>query len=55
MQIGAIRSWDRFPVRAAINQLLSRDVHKAERVIGGDSGTLELQLEATVEIEPESI
>ena len=52
------------PARAAINQVLSRDVHKAERVIklaigqqsgiGGDAGTVELQLEATVEIEPES-
>jgi hypothetical protein len=44
------------PARAAINQMLSRDVHEAERVIefaigqqsgiGGDTRTVELQLEA---------
>ncbi len=53
------------PPRVAVNQMLLRDVHKAERVIelaigqqlsiGGDAGTVELQLEATVEIQPESI
>jgi hypothetical protein len=53
------------PPRAAINQVLLRDGHQAERVIefaigqqaciGGDAGTVELQLEAAVEIEPESI
>ena len=53
------------PARAAVNQMLPRDGHQAERVIefaigqqsgiGGDAGTVELQLEAAVEIEPESI
>ncbi len=51
------------PTRAAINQVLSRDNHQAERVIevaigqqariGGDAGTVELKLEAAVEIEPQ--
>jgi hypothetical protein len=45
--------------------MLLRDGHQAERVIelaigqqsgiGSDAGTVELQLEATVEIQPESI
>ena len=51
--------------RAAVNQMLPRDGHQAERVIefaigeqaciGGDARTVELKLEAVVEIEPESI
>ena len=51
--------------RAAVNQVLARNSHQAERVIefaigqqpgiGGDARTVELQLEAVVEIEPESI
>jgi hypothetical protein len=53
------------PARATVNQVLLRDGHQAERVIefaigqqasiGGDAGTVELQLEAAVEIEPDSI
>ena len=53
------------PARATVNQVLLRDGHQAERVIefaigqqsgiGGDARTVELQLEAAVEIEPESI
>ena len=51
--------------RAAVNQVLARNSHQAQRVvesaigeqacIGGDTRTVELQLEAVVEIEPESI
>ena len=51
--------------RAAVNQVLPRDSRQAERIIefaigqqsgiGGDAGTVELQLEAAVEIEPKSI
>ena len=50
------------PACAAVNQVLLRDGHQAERVIefaigqqsgiGGDARTAKLQLEATVEIEP---
>jgi hypothetical protein len=50
---------------AAVNQMSVSDGHQAERVvefaigqqagIGGDTRTVELQLEAVVEIEPESI
>jgi hypothetical protein len=53
------------PPRATVNQVLLRDGHQAERVIefaigqqsgiGGDARTVELQLEAAVEIESESI
>jgi hypothetical protein len=53
------------PARAAVNQMLLRDSHQAERVvefaigqqacIGGDTRTVELKLEAVVKIEPESI
>jgi hypothetical protein len=53
------------PARAPVNQVLVRDVHQAKRVIefaigqqsgiGGNPGALKLKLEATVEIEPESI
>ena len=53
------------PTRATINQVLLRHGHQAECVIklaigqqariGGDAGTVELELEAAVEIEPESI
>ena len=49
----------------AVSQMLPRDVGQAERVIqlaigqqpaiGGDAGTVELQLQTAVEIEPESI
>ena len=53
------------PPRAAVNEVLLRDGHQAERVIklaigqqsgiGGDTRTVELQLETAVEIETESI
>jgi hypothetical protein len=53
------------PARAAVNQVLARDGHQPERVIefaigqqagiGGDTGTVELKLEAAVEIETQSI
>ena len=53
------------PTRATVNQVLLRDGHQAERVIelaigqqaciGGNAGTVELQLEAALEIEPESV
>ena len=53
------------PARVAVNQMLRCDGHQAECVIelaigqqsgiGGDAGTVELQLEATVEIQPASI
>jgi hypothetical protein len=53
------------PPRAAVNEMLLRDGHQAECVIklpigqqsgiGGDTRTVELQLETAVEIEPESI
>ena len=51
--------------RAAVNQVLARDSRQAERIIefaisqqariGGDARTVELQLEAALEIEPEGI
>jgi hypothetical protein len=50
------------PARASISQILPRDYHQAEHVIqlaigqqsciGRDAGTVELQLETAVEIEP---
>lgn len=53
------------PTRAPIDQVLTRDGHQAERIIEftigqqsgirGDAGTVELKLEAVVEIEPERI
>jgi hypothetical protein len=59
-QIGAT-----VPARAPFNQVLARDGHQAKRGIefaigqqfgiGGHAGTVELQLEATVEIEPKGI
>ena len=51
--------------RAPVNQVLARDTHQTKCVIklaigqqsgiGGDTRTVELQLEAAVEIKPESI
>jgi len=53
------------PARVPVNQVEARDAHQAKRVIefaigqqaciGGDAGTVKLQLEAAIEIEPESV
>jgi hypothetical protein len=53
------------PARATVNQVLLRDGHQAEHIIefaigqqsgiGGNARTVELKLEAVVEIEPERI
>jgi hypothetical protein len=53
------------PARASLSQILPRDYHQAEHIIQlperqqtsirGDAGTVELQLEAPVEIEPRNV